>query len=177
MIRITPSTFSRLQEWHDAAVATPSVWRFMATSKFIDQPRPEDYASDWSRIAFISDSGLTVLRAVIDRETDDYSIGLWSLADGMRKRVEVGRACVMLRNVVLPAYGARTISTVVHATNEASLRIMGRIFGEPWGIEPLAGWDRGSGRMVDVHHFRRAVSALSALPCRASIYSPPQETP
>lgn len=155
---VTPASFTLLQEWYASALVHPTVSRFLSMSKFIEIPESSAYASDWQRVGFLSASGQTFLRANIERDGgEDLSISLWSMADGMRKKMEAGRAVLFVRDVLLRNYRPRTLSAAVHGSNENSLRLMSHVFGEPWGIRPASAWDRGIGSMVDMHCFQKII--------------------
>jgi hypothetical protein len=157
---VTPSSFCNLVEWYAAAISHPGVSRFLSMSKFINAPQASSYESDWDRAGFLSNSGKTFLLVNIDRDgSEDVGISLWSMADGMQKKIEAGRAILFVRDVVVRIYRPRTLSGSVHGSNADSLKLMQHVFGEPWGIRPVSAWDRGIGAMVDMHCFQKIVCA------------------
>lgn len=161
MRAVTPSSFADLDAWYAAAIERPDISRFLSMAKYIEFPKAEDYTGDWSKVGFLSHSGQTFLRASIDRDgSENLTISLWSLAQGMRQKIEAGCAVMFARDVLVRRYGVRYVSATVHATNKPSLALMNHIFGAPWGIEPDGAWDRMIGRMVDVHCFKHVLGSV-----------------
>ena len=166
MNRVTPWTFETLSIWYNAAFAKKEVVRYLSMEKYIATPKPDDYALDWERAAFLSKSGSTLLRCTFDHGgSGNIDICLWSLADDFRRKLECGKALVFVKTEIIPTYRPSTISAVVHASNQECLTLMKRVFGDPWGVRPLSAWDRGVGSMVDMHCFQKPIAAV-AVPIR-----------
>ena len=153
--QITPATLGDLVSWHDKAVNTPHVRRFLGMDQYLHLE--VKFESDWSEGHYLNDQGSTYLRVGIDRPGgNQLSLCVWSLTTNRFARaLEVGR---MLQEVprLAKRYGARLLKTSVHATNQESMHLNIRRFGPPWGRQPEGAWDSEIGRFVDLVHFQRS---------------------
>lgn len=52
------------------------------------------------------------------------------------------------------------VSSVVKERNEPAMRLNRAILGEPWGIEPDAGFDTNTGKRCDVAHFKASLDTV-----------------
>ena len=156
MRQVTAHSRHRLDAWWDAAINTPHVRRFLTHACWADTTAA--LGDGWQGVHYLDDACSTLLSVGFNRDArTEATVSLWCLhEDRMRRSLAAGQ---MLRRLpsLLQAAGAAIVHSTVHETNVESLALNRRLLGEPWGIQPEAGWDAVLRRLVSVHHFRRAL--------------------
>lgn len=147
---LTASNFDRYETFMAKALADDSVRRFLAMDGWRQQltSAPDN---DWERVVFISDRAMG---RFVFRRSPVLEIGLGLFVIGDDKRVIAGRAMREILQHLVRYRNFNLLVASVMVTNKASMRVMEKILGQPWGIEPAAAWDEVDG-LVGVAHFSR----------------------
>ena len=58
-------------------------------------------------------------------------------------------------NEIIRRYKPRYVDSVVHASNEKSMKLNTKLLGEPWGREPMGAWNSKLGEYEDLLYFRK----------------------
>lgn len=144
MKRATQEDVDKFFRW---AIEDPDIYPYLSVDRYTGRDIVEE--DDWKSLSFISECGKCYLRIVFDRCAGlDIKVALYS-----KSPILAGRAIEHLKKII-PRYKPRAINSIVHGSNEKSIRIHKKIFGEPWGIEPSVAWNMGTGQYDDLLHFR-----------------------
>jgi hypothetical protein len=137
-----------VDKFMDKVYLDDNVYPYMSTTKYFgDFEIPED---DWSSLLITNDSN-TFLCKISIRRADEVglSISLYSIS-----AISAGRALLAI-NEIIKRYKPRYIDTVVHSSNEKSIKLNTRLMGEPWGVEPKGAWNSKTGEYEDLLYFRK----------------------
>lgn len=130
------------------AILNPDIYPYLTVTKHLGNREPDD--TDWHSITFV-DNELDVYGKIdINRACDNgFNVSLYGT-----NPYKVGRAFKFIEDLIR-RYDPMYIETVVHASNEKSIKINKKIFGEPWGVEPKGAWNMLKGEYEDLLHFRK----------------------
>jgi hypothetical protein len=137
-----------VDKFMDKVYLDDNVYPYMSTTKYFGNFEiPED---DWSSLLITNDSN-TFLCKISIRRADEVglSISLYSIS-----AISAGRALLAI-NEIIKRYKPRYIDTVVHSSNEKSIKLNTRLMGEPWGVEPKGAWNSKTGEYEDLLYFRK----------------------
>lgn len=156
---ITSKTADRAVDWYMRAHNEESVARFMNVGHH--QEMPSDFHGDWSNLTLMDKSGHGLLRLAPDRGQSCFvcDMACWVLpsAGASKKRI-AGELLIAAFTAAANRFGSKYIDWNVHSTNEESLRFSNR-HSKLVGIREEGAWDRGLGKFVDSHEFRKNVEA------------------
>jgi hypothetical protein len=124
------------------------VFPYMSTSKYFGTFEiPED---DWNGILLTNETHTFLLKITIKRADEvGFNISLYALSS-----FSAGKALITLKEVI-NRYKPRYIDTVVHASNEKSIKLNTKLMGKPWGIEPKGAWNSKLGEYEELLYFRK----------------------
>lgn len=71
-----------------------------------------------------------------------------------KSTIAAGRGLLALQKMI-EKYRPRAVNTSVQCSNEKSLKINRKLFGEPWGKEPNVAWNPATSQYEDVYYFRK----------------------
>ena len=137
-----------VDKFMDKVYLNDNVYPYMSTTKYFGNFEiPED---DWNSLLITNESN-TFLCKILIRRSDEVglSISLYSTS-----AISAGRALVAI-NEIIKRYKPRYVDTVVHSSNEKSIKLNTRLMGKPWGIEPKGAWNSKTGEYEDLVYFRK----------------------
>lgn len=138
---------SQLDSWFEKTVNDPNTRRWLQPKTFMTPPKVEN--NTWEALHFLVGHALVSLkfdRALLEAAAVMYNSG--SAADG----------AVALQEAYEIGYKSgpwRALRSACCVTNDRSMKLNHKVFGEPWGISAKSAWDAGLGEWVDEAHFRR----------------------
>lgn len=140
-------TQQQLDNFTAAVLQDENIWPYLTMSK--SRSEVIIWKTDWEGLMLISHDEKTLLKVQFDRQRDcDFNISLYSSSPH-----QAGQ-CVALVKELIKRYRPFSINSVVHSSNEKSLKFHKKIYGEPWGIEKLSAWNMKTGAYEDAHWFR-----------------------
>jgi len=146
MIRI--ATQSEIDSFIRDCHNDESIYPYLSTSKYICNI--EETKTDWTGLVLTNDCVSVLLKVQIIRECDnELRISIYS-----KTPISAGRGMVAVKELA-KRYNSRFITAVVHSSNVRSININKKIFGEPWGVEPLGAWNSKEGKWEDLLLFKK----------------------
>lgn len=142
-------------EWWNKAIVDETVWPYLSMGRWHDPAKLD--SGDWDHVWVMDPSHTVVMRYSVVRKNgmDDASIAVWGLG-GPGRSLKVGRLLTLLPHLAR-RYGATYLDCMVAASNTASIKIVEKVFGQPWGTEPDGAWNGLIGKYEDVHYYRTRV--------------------
>jgi hypothetical protein len=152
IIFITSANKHLYDTWFSKAVTDETVWPYLSFQKRTSALTVEN--DDWNHSIFMDESCNAVLEWIPSRSNGmhDASVSLWSLT-GAHQRQAAGQLASALP-AIAKRYGVAFVGAACHASNENSVRILTKRFGEPWGRCPANAWNGKIGSFEDSLHFR-----------------------
>jgi hypothetical protein len=138
---------SQLDDWFEVAANDPDIRRWLSPKSFLIPPVLGK--NSWDAMHFMIGEALVILS--FDRSRLEAKIAMYNsgtIADG----------ALALNESFVIGYKSgpwRALRSACCVTNQRSLKLNTRVFGEPWGISTKSAWDAGLGEWVDEAHFRR----------------------
>lgn len=137
-----------VDKFMDKVYLNDNVYPYMSTTKYFGNFEiPED---DWNSLLITNESN-TFLCKILIRRSDEVGISISLYATSA---ISAGRALVAI-NEIIKRYKPRYVDTVVHSSNEKSIKLNTRLMGKPWGIEPKGAWNSKTGEYEDLVYFRK----------------------
>jgi len=138
-----------IDAFYDKAIYHPEVGQYLTNSQWLSETTaPKD---DWNQVILTNDAITVLLKISISRsDGNGFSIGLFST-----NALAAGRAVQFVKDHLMKRYQPRYIQTSVQSVNEKSLKMNQKLFGDPWGKEPLGAWNSKLGHYVDLIWFRK----------------------
>lgn len=137
-----------VDKFMDKVYLNDNVYPYMSTTKYFGNFEiPED---DWNSLLITNESN-TFLCKVLIRRSDEVGLSISLYATSA---ISAGRALVAI-NEIIKRYKPRYVDTVVHSSNEKSIKLNTRLMGKPWGIEPKSAWNSKTGEYEDLVYFRK----------------------
>lgn len=126
----------------------PKIYPYLSTSTTFSF---RDLRSDdWAGLCFVSEDLNCMLEVNFDRSRGmEFSVCLFSTTP-----FKAGKAILIVKDLI-KRYNPRAINSVVHHSNELSLRLHRKFFGDPWGTEEKYAWNSLRGEYEDLHYFRK----------------------
>ena len=137
---------SVLDEWFAKVANNPNTRRWLSPRTHMTPPTIEE--NSWSVLHFLVGDALVTLkldRAIMEATVVMYNSG--TIADGAAALDEAYR-------IGYKAGPWRALRAACCVTNERSMKLNTKVFGEPWGISARSAWDAGLGQFVDEAHYR-----------------------
>ena len=144
---------SHLDDWFERAVQDPQTRRWMSPRAVLIPPKVGK--DTWDAMHFLVNDALVSLR--FDRAVMEASIAMYNcgkVADGaaaLEEALQIGYKSALWR----------ALRSACCVTNERSMKVNKKVFGEPWGISERSAWDAGLSEWVDEAHYRRMRETFS----------------
>lgn len=106
----------------------------------------------WNQVWYINET-LTALGSFHIRRGFRNDVDISGFVLGGDKLL-AGRLILFMKSQ-LKLVSPHSVNSTVLVTNESSMSVTRKLLGEPWGIEPNAGYDGVLGKWVDIAHFRK----------------------
>jgi hypothetical protein len=120
----------------------------MSTTKYFGTFEiPDD---DWNSL-LITNNENSFLSKVSIRRTDELGMAISLYATNP---YSAGKGVTAI-NEIIRRYKPRYVDSVVHASNEKSIKLNTKLLGEPWGREPMGAWNSKLGEYEDLIYFRK----------------------
>lgn len=138
---------SELDDWFEKAANDPEIRRWLSPKSFLLPPKIGK--DTWDAMHFMHGEALVTLK--FDRAKLEAQVAMYnstSIADG----------AAALNDAFQIGYKSgpwRILRSACCVTNERSMKLNRKVFGDPWGISSLSAWDAGLGEWVDEAHFER----------------------
>lgn len=130
------------------AILDENIYPYMSINKYFGTfDIPDD---DWSGL-LITNTEKSFLCKVSIRRVDELgmSVSLYAITP-----YSAGKGLVAI-NELIRRYKPRYVDTLVHSSNEKSIRLNIKLLGEPWGREPMGAWNPKLGEYEDLLYFRK----------------------
>jgi hypothetical protein len=135
----------------DKAYKDENVWPYLTTSKY--KSRLEAPQDDWHSIVMV-DEGLDVL--VIASMTRNGNLGIDFCIYSFNKKA-AARGILCMKEIIA-RYRPYYISSVVHESNIAALKMNKRVMGNPYGCEVEGAWNGLKGLYEKKFLFKRIIN-------------------
>lgn len=124
------------------------IYPYMSTTKYFGTFEVPD--DDWNSLLITNDLNTFLIKIVIRRSDE---VGL-SISVYATSSFSAGKAIIAI-NEIIKRYKPRYVDTVVHSSNEKSIKLNTKLLGEPWGVEPKGAWNSKTGEYEDLVYFRK----------------------
>ena len=125
-----------------------NIYPYMSTTKYFGTFEiPDD---DWNSL-LITNNENSFLCKVLIRRSDEVGLSISLYATSS---YSAGKAIIAI-NEIIRRYKPRYVDSVVHASNEKSIKLNTKLLGEPWGREPMGAWNSKLGEYEDLVYFRK----------------------
>ena len=138
---------NKLDNWFEIAANKPNIRRWLSPKSFLNPPTLGK--NTWDAMHFLVGEALVTLR--FDRSRMEAEVAMYNsgtIADGaaaLNESYEIG----------YKSGPWRALRSACCVTNDRSMKLNKKVFGEPWGISTKSAWDAGLGEWVNEAHFRR----------------------
>ncbi len=138
---------SQLDDWYETAANNSNIRRWLSPKVFLTPPRLGK--DTWEAMHFLIGEAQVTLR--FDRSRLEAEVAMYNsgnVADGaaaLNEAYEIG----------YKSGPWRALRSACCVTNQRSVKLNRKVFGEPWGISTDSAWDAGLGEWVDEAHYRR----------------------
>jgi hypothetical protein len=141
------ATQADIDNFMNKAMLDKEIYPYLSTTKTVSEITAQK--TDWNYIYMVSENLSCLLKVTIDRPRDnEFSVSLYS-----KSAFQAGKCIAIIKDLV-KRYQPRAINSLVHASNEKSLHLHKKIYGEPWGIEKSVAWNSLKGEYEDLYCFR-----------------------
>ena len=137
---------SQLDDWFAKTANNPTTRRWLSPKTHMTPPTIAE--NTWSVLHFMVGDALVTLR--LERATMEAQIVMYNsgtVADGALALDEAYK-------IGFKSGPWRALRSACCVTNERSMKLNRKIFGDPWGISAKSAWDAGLGDWVDEAHYR-----------------------
>ena len=142
------ATQADIDEFMSKYAADPEIFPYLAVSQHWHHWK--EHKDDWSEIMMINDSLTCILTITLERDKENaMKIGLYS-----KNAFSAGRAIKTVKQLIT-RYNPKCISSSVHESNDRSVVLNTKIFGEPWGVEPCGAWNGSTGEWEGLVKFKK----------------------
>jgi hypothetical protein len=138
---------NQLDQWFEKAANNPHTRRWLSPRAHMTPPTIEE--NTWAVMHFLVGDALVTLR--LDRALMEASIVMYNSGT----IVEGAAALDEAYQIGYKSGPWRALRSACCVTNERSMKLNRKVFGEPWGISEKSAWDAGLAEWVDEAHFRR----------------------
>lgn len=142
------------RKWQRAALADDTVWPWLGRNQHFEFWDLRD--NDWLQTLLMDSTETAILRLNTDRTGNSIDCGIWSL-NRSEQQSAVASLLALVPGYCL-RYGKEYIDGGCHATNEPSVRLHRKIFGEACGRFEKSRWDALRGEWVDGLSYRARIA-------------------
>lgn len=130
------------------AILNDDIYPYLSTNKYFGTFEiPDD---DWSGLLITNTTNSFLCKIGIRRADEvGFVVSLYAISS-----YSAGKAIIAI-NEIIRRYKPRYVDSVVHASNEKSIKLNTKLLGEPWGREPMGAWNSKLGKYEDLVYFRK----------------------
>jgi len=142
------ATKSDIDNFTSKTLVNEDIYPYLSTTKYVGTFEVTD--DDWSSLLITNDSNSFLVKVqFIRREELGLFISLYAL-----NSFSAGKGLLVIKEIIR-RYKPRYVDSVVHASNEKSIKLNTKLLGEPWGKEPMGAWNSKIGEYEDLYYFRK----------------------
>ena len=141
-----------VQVIHDDLYAIPEIRQYMSTAQYMGDVMDFSETDDWSGIVVGTSLMDGYMEIKISRSCENtFTIALYS-----KSPITAGRLIKSLDGYI-KMYNPKAIIAYCHQTNVKSNKILNRLLGHPYGIEPQGAWNCVTGVWEDCMLFKKVL--------------------
>jgi hypothetical protein len=143
---------AQVRAFYLKAMIDPTVAGYLSLGPQAFVPTMDETTGLWTSVYYTNGDCTALGSLHIQRGSrNDVSISGYVLEGN---KLLAGRLAVFMRGQI-KLVSPHSVNSTVLVSNAASMRLTTRLLGEPWGIEPDAGYDGVLGKWVGIAYFRR----------------------
>jgi hypothetical protein len=142
------ATKKDIDTFMSSAITDDNIYPYISTDKHMGHMEP--FEGDWNGLLLTNDTN-TLLCKISFRRADELgmSVSIWATS-----AFSAGKAVILVKEIIR-RYQPRYVESVVHASNEKSIKLNTKLLGEPWGSEPDGAWNFKLSKYEDLVYFRK----------------------